>query len=66
MLLLQLSEALRDAKLGLLKDLKPDVADDAALAEQLVAELKAEAPTYLPLLLEVMRRRVEGLGLALW
>lgn len=52
----QLSEALRDAKLGLLKDLKTDSAEDSALAAQLVAELKADSPGYLPLLLEVMRR----------
>lgn len=56
--LLQLSEALRDAKLGLLKDLKSDSPEDAALADQLVKELKAEAPAYLPLLLEIMRRCV--------
>lgn len=53
---LQLSEALRDAKLGLLKDLKADSPEDAALAQQLVTELKSEAPGYLPLLLEIMRR----------
>jgi hypothetical protein len=53
---LQLSEALRDAKLGLLKDLKADSPEEAALAQQLVAELKAEAPGYLPLLLEILRR----------
>lgn len=55
-LTLQLSEALRDAKLGLLKDLKADSPEDAALAQQLVTELKSEAPGYLPLLLEIMRR----------
>jgi hypothetical protein len=52
---LQLSEALRDAKLVLLKDLKADGPEDAALAQQLIAELKAEAPGHLPLLLEIMR-----------
>lgn len=52
----QLSEALRDAKLGLLKDLKADSPEDAALAQQIITELKAEEPGYLPLLLEIMRR----------
>jgi hypothetical protein len=56
--ILQLSEAIRDAKLSLLHDLKSDDAADAALAQQLVADLKAEAPDYLPLLLELMRRWV--------
>ncbi len=55
-LVVQLSEALRDAKLNLLKDLKAEVPEDATLAEQLLSELKAEAPSYLPLLLEIMRR----------
>lgn len=56
---LQLSDALRDARLSLLKDLKGDdatAADEAVLADKLIKELRAEAPTYLPLLLEIMRR----------
>jgi len=53
---LQLSDALRDARLSLIKDLKGDAADEAVLADKLIKELKAEAPTYLPLLLEIMRR----------
>lgn len=55
---LQLSEAIRNAKLSLLHDLKADDDADAALAQQLAADLKAEAPQYLPLLLELMRRCV--------
>jgi Xaa-Pro aminopeptidase len=54
--LLQLSEAVRDAKLALLKELKPDQPEEAAAAEDIIAELLAEAPTHLPLLLEIMKR----------
>jgi hypothetical protein len=53
---LQLSEAVRDAKLALLKELKPDQPDEAAAAEDIIAELLAEAPTHLPLLLEIVKR----------
>jgi hypothetical protein len=52
----QLSEAVRDAKLALLKDLKQDVEDEQEVAESLVAELLAEAPEHLPLLLLLMKR----------
>ncbi|KAF6251901.1 subtilase family-domain-containing protein [Scenedesmus sp. NREL 46B-D3] len=53
----RLSEAVRDAKLALLKELKSDQPEEAAAAEDLIAELLAEAPAHLPLLLEVMKRR---------
>ncbi|WIA14765.1 hypothetical protein OEZ85_003250 [Tetradesmus obliquus] len=53
----RLSEALRDAKLALLKELKADQPEEAAAAEDLISELLAEAPSHLPLLLEVMKRR---------
>jgi hypothetical protein len=55
-LLLQLSDAVRDAKLGLLKELKADQPEEAAAAEELIAQLLAEAPSHLPLLLEIMKR----------
>ncbi|WIA34935.1 hypothetical protein OEZ86_013218 [Tetradesmus obliquus] len=53
----RLSEALRDAKLALLKELKADQPEEAAAAEDLSTELLAEAPSHLPLLLEVLKRR---------
>jgi hypothetical protein len=53
---MQLSEAVRDAKLALLKELKPDQPEEAAAAEDIIAELLAQAPTHLPLLLEILKR----------
>ncbi len=50
----KLAEAVRDAKLKLLKELKGEA--DEQLYEQLVAELQREWPAHLPLLLEVLRR----------
>lgn len=44
---LQLSESVRDAKLALIKELKPDVPDEASLAESITAELLKEWPKHL-------------------
>lgn len=59
----KVAEALRDAKLALLKDLRADAgggakADPAAAAayERLAAEVAADWPAHLPLLLEMLRR----------
>jgi len=45
----QLSEAVLDAKLALLKDLKEDMADEQVIAKSLTAGLLAEAAEHLPL-----------------
>lgn len=51
-----MSEAVRDAKLALLRELKADQAEEAAAAEALLRELLADWPKHLPLLLEVLKR----------
>jgi hypothetical protein len=65
-MLLQLCEAVRDAKLALLKELKPDQPEEAAAAEDIIAQLLTEAPTHLPLLLEIMKRCAQGCGRVVW
>ena len=53
------SEALRDAKLALMRELRPEADGDAGAAavyERLAAEVAAVAPAHLPLLLELLRR----------
>lgn len=53
---IQVSEAVRDAKLSLLKELKSDEPAESAAAEALQAELLADWPRHLPLLLAIMNR----------
>jgi predicted glycosyltransferase len=56
----QLSDALRDAKLGVFKALKHSEPAEEALAARLEAELVAAEPQHLPLLLEVLARWARG------